>query len=118
MDKTKYFIIFLLIIFVTGCIKSQDKSVSLNKEVILKQGVTVKIERENLEMKILKFIDSSCPPNVQCIWVGKAIVFEYKYNNEIKSGVNLVEAFGYKIDIIDTDYKTFAKLNVTKPGVV
>lgn len=85
---------------------------------ILRKGEAVQISQAGPEIKIDWFYNSPCPTDVQCIWSGVGIVFEWTYKNEIRKGVNLTQAFGYRVEILETDYESYAKLVFEKknPG--
>ena len=87
-------------------------NVDLGKEFILRENQTALLNGTSLQIKITGFINSGCPEGGGCFWEGKGIVFEYSLNGEVKKGVNLHQAFGYSVDIIDSDYKTYAKLRI------
>ena len=96
------------------CGSEGKKIVELGEEFILGKNQTAEIKDEGLKIKIIEFYNYECPPNAECIWSGIGIEFEYYYNGETKKGMNLVQAFGYQTNIIDTDYKTYANLSITK----
>ena len=89
-------------------------SVELGQEFELKKGQRARVAGTGLELAILNFFNSPCPPGVQCIWSGIGIEFEYRYNGQSKRGINLVRAFGYQIDVIRSDYESYAILRVTQ----
>ncbi len=60
------------------------------------------------------FIYSPCPEGAVCIWSGLGVGMEYRLDGQVKTGMNLVEAFGYRAEILQTDYKTYAKIKVVK----
>lgn len=94
---------------------SQDySSVGLGDEFILKENQGVRLEGTGFEMKILKFFNSPCPPDAECVWSGVGIAFEYRYNGRVKRGINLVKAFGYKTIIIRSDYESYAVLKIER----
>lgn len=94
---------------------SQDyPSVRVGDEFTLKENQGVSLEGTGFELKILRFFNSPCPPDVECVWSGVGIAFEYRYNGQIKRGINLVKAFGYKTIIIRSDYKSYAVLRIER----
>lgn len=57
--------------------------------------------------------DSTCPPNVQCVWAGeKVLQMTYKQGSEVWTGKNLLTAFQSQLSIIGTDYHTWATLAI------
>ena len=80
----------------------------------LKKGQSVELAGTGFELKILNFFKQPCPPNVQCVWSGIGIEFEYRYNGQLRRGINLVRAFGYQTSIIESDYESHAVLKITK----
>jgi hypothetical protein len=108
-------VLLLLGLIFQGCVQQgQPSQVSLGEGFTLHANESAFIRGEGLEVRVDSFIYSPCPPGAQCFWSGLGVVLEYKKGNETQKGVNLAEAFGYRTAIIDTDYKTYARLNVTK----
>jgi hypothetical protein len=101
------------LLFLLGCV-SQD--VKLGEEFTLRENQSITIAPDGLGVKVTDFIYSPCPVGAVCIWSGLGIGLEYRLNNQTESGVNLLSAFGYQTEIVDTDYQTYARLRVTKPG--
>ncbi len=94
---------------------SQDySSVRLGDEFMLKENQGVRLENTGFEVKILRFFNSPCPPHVECVWSGIGIEFEYRYEGQVKRGINLAKAFGYKTIIIRSDYESYAVLRIER----
>ncbi|MDO8669277.1 MAG: hypothetical protein Q7K65_03205 [Candidatus Buchananbacteria bacterium] len=89
-------------------------NISLGEEFTLHKNQSAIINESGLAIKITEFYNSPCPKGVQCIWSGVGIAFAYSYGGEVQKGIDLVQAFGYKTNIIDTDNETYAKLKITK----
>ena len=89
-------------------------SVRLGEEVTLKENQGVMLEDTGLKLKILKFFNTPCPPNVECPWSGIGIEFEYSFNGQRRRGINLIKAFGYRTHVIRSDYETYAVLRITR----
>jgi len=87
-------------------------TVSLGENFTLKKNQVAKIGNTGLEVKIVEFYNKACES--ECIRSGAGIDFEYYFNNEIQKGINLVQAFGYQVKIVMTDYKIYATLSVDK----
>ncbi len=114
--------IFLCTSLALACMSSKgstglshdDLFVKLGEEFVLGENQGAKLEGTGFGIRILKFFNNPCPPNVECFWSGIGIQFEYRYDGEVKSGINLVKAFGYRTTIVQSDYKSHAVLRITK----
>jgi hypothetical protein len=89
-------------------------SIKLGVEFMLKENQGGRLEGTGFELKILRFFNSPCPPHVECVWSGIGIEFEYRYDGQVKRGINLVKAFGYKTIIIRSDYESHAVLRIER----
>ena len=124
--KWIYLLLFMMIYFiVTACsiplpckipalTHQQLIQVSLNDEFTLHKNQTAIISNTDLRIKIVEFYNSPCPPGAQCIWSGVGISFEYQFGNETIHGIDAHQAFGYEINVLDTDYETYAILKVAR----
>lgn len=92
---------------------SHEVIISLGEEFVLRKGQKAVLAGTGFELEILRFYNQPCPPNVKCIWSGIGIEFEYRYNGQMKRGINLVKAFGYRTDVVRSDYESYAMLRVT-----
>src|SRR3989344_8948600 len=92
--------------------QQSESLVSLGEEFALEEGQSITIKDTGLQVRILEFSNDDCEPDMVCIWSGQGINFEYTYNGETQTGVNLVQAFGHKTSVVDTDYATFALLMI------
>ncbi len=114
--------IFLCTFLILGCMHSmkttgfsQDySSIKLGDEFTLKEDQRARLEGTGFELKIVRFFNSPCPPDVECVWSGVGIAFEYRYNGQVKRGINLVKAFGYRTIIIRSDYESYAVLRIER----
>ena len=88
--------------------------VGLEEYFTLREGQFALVTGEDLLVGIAGFIYSPCPEDVQCIWSGLGVELEYRYKGQVEKGINLTQAFGYQVEIVDTDYQTFTDLIVTK----
>ncbi len=86
----------------------------LKSEITIGKDCFVKITGTGLAVGITEFHNSPCSEGTQCIWSGVGIDFEYRLNGEVKKGTNLVQAFGYKTNILATNHETYAKLSIEK----
>ncbi len=89
-------------------------SVQLGQEFEIKKGQTAGIAGTGLELNILRFFNQPCPPGAKCVWSGIGIEFEYRYDGQSKRGINLVRAFGYRTDVLRSDYESYAVLRITE----
>jgi hypothetical protein len=89
-------------------------SVELGQEFELKKGQRAGVAGTGFGLTILNFFNQPCPPGVKCVWSGIGIEFEYRYNGQMRRGVNLAKAFGYTTRIIRSDYESYAVLRVTE----
>lgn len=94
--------------------KNNTVSVSLGQQFTLKKGQVAKIIDAGLEIEIIEFFNSPCPAEVQCVWSGVGIEFEYRFNGQAQKYINLVQVFGYQIAIVKTDHETYANLVIEK----
>ncbi len=88
--------------------------VSLGQQFTLKKNQFIKTAGSGLEIGIIEFYNSPCPKDAQCFWSGIGIEFEYRFNGEVKKGMDLVRAFGYQTTIVKTDHETYANLVIEK----
>jgi len=95
-------------------LSQDDLFVKLEEEFVLGENQGAKLGGTGFAIKILRFFNSPCPPDVDCFWSGIGIQFEYRYDGEVKSGINLVKAFGYRTTIVRSDYESHAVLRITK----
>ena len=89
-------------------------TVPLGYNFTLNKGQTAKIGNTGLEVTITGFINSGCPAGAECFWSGQGIEFEYRFNGETLSGMDLVQAFGFEVTVVESDYETYASLIVEK----
>lgn len=94
--------------------KNNTISASLGKEFTLRENQTATITGTSLTVKLTQLINGYCPDGVNCFWSGMGLELEYRLGQEIKKGINLMQAFGYRITIVKTDYNTYATLIVEK----
>jgi len=93
------------------------KQVSLDQEFIIKENDLVQINDQDLQIEVKKFHRWECPEFVSCSGDQSHIVFELKQKNKTftdKIYFDTFFVFSYRIDRIEADYKTYAKLKVTK----
>ncbi len=112
----KLAVLFLIIVALVGCTSPflPTLHAGLGEEFVLHKGQSAIIEPDGLEVKLVDFIYSPCPPDAVCVWSGLAVILEYRINGQLVNDTELAKTFGYKTEIIDSDYKTYAKLKVVK----
>ena len=90
----------------------------LDEEFSLAKNQTAVLENTGFSVKLVEFYNSSCPAGFYCFWSGIGVLFEYKYEDQIETRIfdHLGETyvFGHKIQLIDTDYKKYARLKISK----
>ena len=123
MKKT---ILLLAIVFIIGIgyafyINSVNNvtTVKLNEEIILKKNDKIKLEDEEVYVTLKKFINSPPPEGATSIWSGLAVIYELEINGEIHKtndvgNIDGIENLQYGVDIVESDYKTFAKLKLVE----
>lgn len=91
-------------------INTGTKYINLNEEVILKKSETAKIKDKNIYVTITGFVNSPCPKGAQCFWSGLAVLYDFYVDG--KKVTNAESQ--YKVTIIKSNYKTYARLKIEK----
>lgn len=91
---------------------SNEIIITTGEEFLIKKGQKARMRGTGLELEIINFYNQPCPPGVKCVWSGVGIEFEYRHKGQIKRGINLAEAFGYRTLIIKSDYESYAVLMI------
>jgi len=82
---------------------------SLGEKFTLGEGEVAEIGDTGLQLRISQFFNDPCGgEGINCFWSGVGIAIDYRFNEDIQSGINLVNAFGFPVTIIETDHETFA----------
>lgn len=118
INKGQCLIVFLFLIF--GCARSMDVhptpsnelTVAEGEEFLIKKGQKARMRGTGFELEIINFYNQPCPPGVKCVWSGVGIEFQYRYHHQVKRGINLVEAFGFRTVVIKSDYESYAVLMI------
>jgi len=92
-----------------------NQTVELGNEFTLGLGQVATVYQGGLKVKVVHFYNNPCKPGVQCFWSGQGVELQYTSGNEVKTGIDITEAYGYKITIKKTDYETYVVLVVEKP---
>ena len=75
----KYAIPFLIIVVLAGCTSPFVKETlyaGLGEEFVLHENQSAIIEPDGLEVRVIGFIYSPCPPDAVCVWSGLGVVLE------------------------------------------
>lgn len=84
--------------------------VSPGQEISLRKGAVVRVRGSDVALRVEDFIDSPCPSGAFCFWRGQAVETAWYKGGRVNRTTDGGEAFGYRLEIVDTDYKTFAKV--------
>src|SRR3989344_8273333 len=87
-------------------------TVSLGQQFTLRKNQVATVASTGLEIEIIQFYNSPCPSGSQCIWSGVGLGFEYRFNGEVKKGIDMAQVFGHQVTIVKTDHDTYANLVV------
>lgn len=101
-----------------------NKNVFLGQQFTLKENEVVSVNSTDLTITVTGFSYSPCPAGSMCNWSGIGIYTEFKLNGQTKTelyqgpklsgDIYYKEFSGYKIGLVNTDYKTYADFIVTK----
>lgn len=89
-----------------------EQLIELGAEFTLHKNESAVVQNVGYKITITNFFNSPCPDGAQCLWSGVGVALKHSLKGEVKEGIDMTEAFGYKTTIIDTDYETFAKLKI------
>ena len=93
---------------------SSNLTLSAYESISIRGNQSATITGTGLEVAVIQYINGPCPPNAECFWSGQGLKLEYKLNGNVEKGLNLTQAFGYQITIVDSDYATYAALIIAK----
>ncbi|MBO5143337.1 MAG: hypothetical protein J6C46_10200 [Clostridia bacterium] len=119
MKKIIVGLIILLFLCITcGAYTYKTKKVTevqLNEEIVLEKNERIKLKDQEVYLCIKKFINSTPPEGATAIWSGLAVIYEVeidrkKYKTNDVGILEEYESIPYIVDILDSDYKTFAKV--------
>lgn len=83
----------------------------LGKAFVLRKNQVAVLKDTDASIRITGFINSPCPKGARCVWSGQAVHLELTVAG---STVALDGNAPYAVEILDSDYKTRAKLLATK----
>lgn len=69
----------------------------------------------DVSIVVTGFVYSPCPPDVQCVWSGLAVLYELRVGDQVYASNQTgapPEGAPYGVMIQDTDYQTYATLTV------
>ena len=89
-----FFLAFCVSVMKTEAAPMNRLFIGLEEEFTLHKGETAELKGACLEIEIKRFFNQPCPPNVQCVWSGVGIEFEYRCDKKVQKGINLVKVFG------------------------
>ena len=81
-------------------------------EVSLRQGVLARVAGSDVLLKVTAFVDSPCPAGAWCFWSGRSVEATWYRAGQARRASDGGEAFGYRLEIADSDYKTYARVKV------
>lgn len=83
----------------------------LGKPFVLRKNQVAELKGTDASIRITGFINSPCPKGARCVWSGQAVHLELTVAG---STVALDGSAPYTVEILDSDYKTRAKLLANK----
>ena len=118
-------ILLVIVVFVFINKNTQIKKISLKEEIELKKGETVQLKGENVFITIKDFTYSPAPAGTMSDWSGLAVIYQIEING-VKYETDYMgnfqtgdyEKIPYYVLIINSDYKTFAKIKVINKSEV
>lgn len=127
----KKIIIFALILFLAASCAKQSSDVkpvvteNLNKvlgqEFRLSENQTAVFDEPGVSIKLVGFYNQPCPQGLQCVWSGLDVYYELNVNGKKyihnKTGDKIGD-FPFVVEIINSDYKSYAVVKVSKKEVV
>lgn len=89
--------------------------VSDAKPFTLREGQRAYVDKLRVIITLEDLADSTCPPNVQCVWAGeKSMRISYQKDGQKVSGKNLFQGFGVTLDLRESDYEKTATFQIAK----
>lgn len=89
--------------------------VSDAKAFTLREGQRAYVDKLRVIITLEDLSDSTCPPNVQCVWAGeKSMQISYQKDGQKISGKNLFQGLGVTLILKDSDYKKTATFQIAK----
>lgn len=95
-----------------GVVTGSDQFIELGAEFTLHKNESAVVQNIGYKITVTNFFNSPCPDGSQCLWSGVGVTLKHSLKGEVKEGIDMTEAFGYKTTIIDTDHETYAKLRI------
>jgi len=114
----------------TMCIDSKEEiyvgmslpaqEVVYGQEERIAKGQSLRLENTDFVISVSEFSNNACPVDVQCVWSGVGIFFDYFYDGSNESTTleyrddmevqTVLEMGGHKVQLVDTDLQTHATL--------
>lgn len=70
------------------------------------------VHETELQFGITNFYYNPCPKDTTCISPGKSIEFRYPIGEAVQQASELYTAFGYRIEVLETNYQTYAIVRI------
>ena len=81
-------------------------------ETSLRPGVLARVAGSDVLFRVTAFVDSPCPAGAWCFWSGQSVEAAWYRAGQARRAVDGGEAFGYRLQIVESDYKTYARVKV------
>ncbi len=78
----------------------------------LRKGALVRVAGSDVLLRLENFVDSPCPEGAWCFWQGQSVETAWHKGGQVRRVSDAGEAFGYRLEIAQTDYKTYANVRV------
>lgn len=111
---TRFLALFLLLPGLAAAAPAKKITVELGKEFVLRKEQSAAFKGTDATLRITGFINSPCPKGARCVWSGQAVNLELTVAG---STVALDGSCPFVVSTLDSDYKTRAKLKVSKRAV-
>lgn len=92
------------------------KLVNLDTTFRLEKGQTAKLKFNNVSVKIINFVDATCPKNATCFYSGQDVEYNLIIDGQIHATGSITKAAesDYQIETVSSDYKTYANIKIVK----
>ncbi len=83
-------------------------------EVVLRPGAFARVRGSDVVFRVDGFVDSPCPDGAACFWSGRSVETSWYRSGRAVRLSGGGEAFGYRMDLLDTDWKTYARVRISE----